>query len=86
MNGTDNFNWNLNAFLAYNNSIGQHYMNLSLGVNAQESQSSNLSSHYRGFPSAALNTVGHAKEIVEKLSRVMITFLITSKLLSKAIS
>jgi TonB-linked SusC/RagA family outer membrane protein len=68
VNGTDNFNWNLNAFLAYNNSIGQHYMNLSLGVNAQESQSSNLSSHYRGFPSAALNTVGHAKEIVEKPS------------------
>ena len=65
---TDNFNWNLNAFLAYNNSIGKNYLNLSFGVNAQETQSSNLSAAYRGFPSAALHTVGHAKEIVTKPS------------------
>lgn len=34
----------------------------------KETQSGNLSSHYRGFPSAALHTIGHAKEIVEKPS------------------
>lgn len=65
---TDNFNWNLNAFLAYNNSIGKNYLNLSLGINVQENQNSNLSSQYRGFPSAALHTIGHAKEIVRKPS------------------
>ena len=68
VNTTDNFNWNVNAFLAYNNSIGKSYLNLSAGINAQETQSGNLSSHYRGFPSAALHTIGHAKEIVEKPS------------------
>ena len=68
VNTTDNFNWNLNAFLAYNNSIGKNYINLSLGINAQETQSGNLSSHYRGFPSAELHSIGHAKEIVEKPS------------------
>ncbi len=36
-------------------------MNLSLGINAQENQTSSLSSQYRGFPSAALHTIGHAK-------------------------
>lgn len=68
VNSTDNFNWNVNAFLAYNNSIGRNYLNLSFGINAQETQTSNLSSRYKGFPSAALHTVGHAKEIVEKPS------------------
>ena len=65
---TDNFNWNVNAFLAYNNAIGKHYFNISAGINAQETQSSNLSSHYQGFPSAELHTIGHAKDIVEKPS------------------
>lgn len=68
VNATDNFNWNVNAFLAYNNVIGRNYLNFSFGINAQESQNSNLFSHYRGFPSAALHTVGHAKDIVDKPS------------------
>ena len=68
VSSTDNFSWNVNAFLAYNNSIGKNYLNLSLGINAQENQTSSLSSQYRGFPSAALHTIGHAKEIVSKPS------------------
>jgi len=68
VSSTNNFNWNLNAFLAYNNSIGKNYLNLSFGINAQESQTSNSSAQYKGFPSAALHTVGHAKEIVSKPS------------------
>ena len=68
VNTTDDFNWNVNAFLAYSNALGKNYINLSLGINASESQSSNLSSHYRGFPSAELHSIGHAKEIVDKPS------------------
>ena len=36
VNTTDNFNWNLNAFLAYNNSSGKNYLNVSFVMNAEE--------------------------------------------------
>jgi TonB-linked SusC/RagA family outer membrane protein len=61
-----NNTWNLNAFFMYNNSIKKHNINMSGGVNAQESSASQLLSKYRGFPSASQHTVGSAKEIVSK--------------------
>lgn len=68
VNTSSSFSWNLNAFLAYNQTLGRNYINLSAGINASESQTSNLSSHYQGFPSAELHSIGHAKDIVDKPS------------------
>lgn len=62
----ENNTWNLNAFLMYNNSIKKNHINMSFGVNGQETNSTQLYSKYRGFPSAAQHTIGYAKEIVEK--------------------
>lgn len=63
---TERFSWNTNLLLMYNNSINKHHMNFTLGVNATENETSYMYSHYRGFASAALNSIGNAKEIVTK--------------------
>lgn len=68
VNTSSSFSWNLNAFLAYNSTLGRNYINLSAGINASETQTSNLSAHYQGFPSAELHSIGHAKDIVDKPS------------------
>ena len=60
------FSWNLNSFIAYNTVIKKNSLNVSAGLNAAASNNSMLSSRYRGFPSAELNSVGHAREIVDK--------------------
>lgn len=66
INDIENNTWNLNAYMMYNNSIKKHHINMSGGVNAQEAQASSLYSHYKGFPSAALHSIGFAKNIVTK--------------------
>lgn len=65
---TKNNTWNLNAYLMYNNSIKKHHINMSGGINAQETSATQLFSKYRGFPSASQHTIGYAKEIIEKPS------------------
>jgi len=61
-----NNNWNLNAFLLYNKTIRKHNINMSGGINAQETNASQVYSKYKGFPSASQNTIGFANTIVTK--------------------
>lgn len=58
--------WNLNSFIAYNATIKKSNINISSGLNASANNTSMLNSNYRGFPSPELNSVGHAREIVNK--------------------
>jgi TonB-linked SusC/RagA family outer membrane protein len=61
-----NNNWNLNAFFLYNKTIKKHNINLSGGINAQESNASQIYSKYKGFPSASQHAIGFANTIVTK--------------------
>jgi len=61
-----NNNWNLNAFLLYNKTIRKHNINMSGGINAQETTASQVFSKYKGFPSASQHTIGFANTIVTK--------------------
>ena len=61
-----NNTWNLNAFLMYNNTIRKHNINLSGGINAQETNAFQIYSKYKGFPSASQHTIGFANTIVTK--------------------
>ncbi|MEA5006836.1 MAG: SusC/RagA family TonB-linked outer membrane protein [Rikenellaceae bacterium] len=61
-----NNTWNLNAFFLYNNSINKHHMNLSGGLNAQETNAFQIYSQYKGFPSASQHSIGFANMIVTK--------------------
>jgi len=61
-----NNNWNLNAFLLYNKSIRKHNINMSGGINVQETSASQIYSKYKGFPSASQHAIGFANTIVTK--------------------
>lgn len=54
--------WDGNAFVYYNRSINRHNLNLSLGMNITSSESYNISTHYRGFPSGELHSPNYAAE------------------------
>lgn len=62
---TVKLSWNTNILLTYNNTIGKHNMNFSLGLNAKEDKSNYDRSWFRGFPSDELSDQKYAKEIVE---------------------
>lgn len=62
----DGFDWDLNAFLAYNRTISGHNINLNIGINATSTHTSTTSAFYRGFPSGSLHSPNYAQEIVEK--------------------
>lgn len=62
----DAISWNINSFIAYNAVINKNSINVSTGLNASANNTSVLNSNYRGFPSAELNSIGHAREIIEK--------------------
>lgn len=62
----DGFDWDLNAFLAYNRTLGGHNINLNVGINATSTETSTTSAYYRGFPSGTLHSPNYAQEIVEK--------------------
>ena len=75
------FSWNTNVLLIYNNTIGNHNLNLSLGLNITEDRSTYELSSFRGFPSAQLHDQKYAKEIInnpsvsDSHSRLIGTFL-----------
>lgn len=59
-NRNETFSWNTNLLLTYNNSVGKHNMNFSLGANAMQDQFTNEFNHYIGFPSSQLNSPKYA--------------------------
>lgn len=58
--------WDAQAFVYYNRSINAHNLNFSLGMNATSSDSYNVSTHYRGFPSGKLHSPNYAAEVEGK--------------------
>ena len=64
----ETFSWNTNLLLIYNNMIGNHNMNFSLGLNVIENSASYSSEFFKGFPSAQLHDQKYAYQIVEKPS------------------
>lgn len=62
----EGFNWDMNAFLAYNRNIDLHNINLNVGINVTSTQNSTLAAFYKGFPSGSLHSPNYAQEIVEK--------------------
>lgn len=65
---TNTLSWNTNILLTYNNSVKNHNMNFSLGLNAKEDKIDYERSWFRGFPSGKLSDQKYAKEIVENPS------------------
>ena len=64
----NSFSWDSNVLLAYNRSIDDHNINLSLGINATSSKSESFSIEYRGFPSGDFSSPSYAQEVYEKPS------------------
>jgi len=62
----DRLDWNANFLVAYNRSISDHNINLTVGLNAVSNSSEDISSEYRGFPSGTLSSINFAEEIYEK--------------------
>ena len=48
----NSLSWDMNAFLAYNRTIKEHNINLSVGINATSSSGTSTSARYMGFPPA----------------------------------
>lgn len=60
------FDWDMNAFLAYNRSLGKHNLNFNMGVNARSTHYKNLSCTYLGFPSGSLHSPNYAEKMQDK--------------------
>ena len=58
--------WNLNGLLAYNQSIGKHYLNFAMGVEASETKSNAMYATYRGFVEGAVPSPSNALDIYNK--------------------
>lgn len=60
------FTWNMNAMFYFNESIGNHFINTTAGINVQESQSEVIALEYRGFQLSNLNSPTYAAEQTRK--------------------
>ncbi|RHR78382.1 SusC/RagA family TonB-linked outer membrane protein [Odoribacter sp. AF15-53] len=56
----DNYSWNVNAMLYYNNQLNNHYINAVAGVNVQESRGESSSMKFRGFQLGSLHSSAYA--------------------------
>lgn len=63
---SEDLKWNTNIFLAYNQLINNHNINLTAGMNMLGNKTESFSSEYRGFPSGKLNSINYAEKIYEK--------------------
>ena len=62
----NSLSWDMNAFLAYNRTIKEHNINLSVGINATSSSGTSTSARYMGFPSGDFDSPNYAQKIYEK--------------------
>ena len=62
----NNFDWDMNAFLAYNRSLHKHNINLNVGINARSTSFDDLTCTYLGFPSGSLSSPNYAEKISDK--------------------
>lgn len=62
----ESFSYNFNALLLYNKSIGKNYINVTGGMELNESNLYNLSSIYSGFPSGSAHSINNAMQIMSK--------------------
>lgn len=58
--------WNTNALVTYDRSVGVHYIHMTVGINARSSRTEYVSSAYRGFASGDLHSSNYAMEVVVK--------------------
>ncbi|KIO42756.1 MULTISPECIES: SusC/RagA family TonB-linked outer membrane protein [Sanguibacteroides] len=63
---TDDYRWNLNLMLYYNSSIGKHFINATLGMNASESKSESTSMTFKGFQMGGLHSPAFAEKQPDK--------------------
>ncbi|WP_294143355.1 SusC/RagA family TonB-linked outer membrane protein [uncultured Sanguibacteroides sp.] len=54
------FNWNVNAMLYYNRSIGKHFINATAGLNVRETHGKSMSIRYKGFQLSNLHSPTYA--------------------------
>lgn len=60
------YRWNVNAMFYYNQALGKHFINATLGLNASENESENTALSFRGFPLGSLNKPSYAAEEAQK--------------------
>ncbi|WP_059026346.1 SusC/RagA family TonB-linked outer membrane protein [Gabonibacter massiliensis] len=58
--------WNTNALVTYDRSVGVHYIHMTVGINIRSSRTEYISSAYRGFASGDLHSPNYAMEVVVK--------------------
>lgn len=63
---TDNYTWNVNAMAYYNKSVSRHFINATLGMNAQESKSESTSMTFQGFQLGNMATPAFASQQPDK--------------------
>ncbi|MGN0189212.1 MAG: SusC/RagA family TonB-linked outer membrane protein [Candidatus Cryptobacteroides sp.] len=59
----DRLSWNVNAYLSYNKSFGNHNINGQAGVNVIDSSSESINTTYFGFPSGKFDSINYAQEL-----------------------
>lgn len=57
---SNNLNWNVNAMLYFNKDFNGHFLNTTLGINAQETYGRDMSVSYTGFQLSNLNAPTYA--------------------------
>ena len=60
---SENFSWDMSLLLSYNRVFKDHNVNLSVGMNVQDSKSEYESTKYIGFPSSDLNKPQYANKL-----------------------
>lgn len=63
---TDNYSWNVNTMIYYNKSIARHFINATLGMNAQTSKSESTSMTFYGFQLGNMATSAFASQQPDK--------------------
>ena len=58
--------WNVNAYLSYNKTFGNHNINGQAGVNLMDRTNESLNTTYFGFPSGEFDSVNYAQELKGK--------------------
>lgn len=59
------FNWNVNAMFYYNTNLNGHFINATLGTNAQETNNGNMNVSYSGFQLSNLDAPTYAAKQIE---------------------